>query len=86
MAVRSLRKRKHPQQKVRKQKGICSASRHCCSSRQKSILFLLFLMQTITSGEAICGKVPVFFVVLELVEGQELGEYIAAIHKSVRQK
>lgn len=42
MAVRSLRKRKHPQQKVRKQKGICSASRHCCSSRQKSILFLLF--------------------------------------------
>lgn len=39
-----------------------------------------FLMQTITSGEAICGKVPVFFVVLELVEGQELGEYIAAIH------
>ena len=39
-----------------------------------------FLMQTTTSGEAICGKVPVFFVVLELVEGQELGEYIAAIH------
>ena len=39
-----------------------------------------FLMQTITSGEEICGNVPVFFVVLELVEGQELGEYIAAIH------
>lgn len=39
-----------------------------------------FLMQTIASGEAECGDVPVFFTVLELVEGQELGEYIAAVH------
>lgn len=39
-----------------------------------------FLMQTITSGEEMCGEVPVFFTVLELVEGQELGAYIAAIH------
>lgn len=39
-----------------------------------------FLMQTITSGEEMCGEVPVFFTVLELAEGRELGEYIAAIH------
>ena len=38
----TVTEKKKTSSKVRKQKGICSASRHCCSSRQKSILFLLF--------------------------------------------
>lgn len=39
-----------------------------------------FLMQTITSGQTMCGDVAVFFVVLELIEGQNLGDYIGVIH------
>ena len=39
-----------------------------------------FLMQTVTSGETKYNDMPVSFVVLESIKGQELGEYIAAIH------